>query len=538
MDLMDLLLRQGELSFGEPEQPGIPSTYQLPQPPPQVRTRPAFDPGAALSETYGPAIEGARGFFGRVGHGVIDPLRETTAGLTARLPERINDPDYLRTLEELRAANDARAAGIEQALQSPDFSLPVSPPEGEYRLPAPTEPGVLTEEERVDRARRMMEEATAAHRGAQSPFERGYGGAPWDAEGVAKAAEDEADSEIPTEFPLQIEKEGDVARAKAMRQLGMLMAMRDISEGFGRYVPVKGEITQGVTPEKWEPKGLNQLIDLSMSDLAAGDKLRLQEALRGRREFGLEKLRQKGEMARVKEQEKLRAQAATTAHERMMERTKVAEEQRQGGRLELLNKRLEAVGKKPLTDTSIGRLTAMDHMERDLIDVLKNKHKFNTGPLQELVDSSLEWALGEWAVSPERSGFKAKLNNILAWYVRAVEGGRPSDKDRVFLATVAPSPKDDDNQLVQKAQNLLAWVRRNRGDVLKYLETDRTLPEGTTSQILQNAIPFADLTPEQQAEGWQPDYQNVWLDDVPAEIPRENLDAFMKKYGARARLRD
>lgn len=528
--------------------------YELPMPPPAGIGPPPAElgdvaglgrggqayefPGPldALQEAYGePMARGARGlgaFLER--NPLYDALEETYGGLKAGGITEANPPEYLEALHRLREENTARIAEeearqgqIDAARASPDLTLPVSPPQGEYRLPQPP-PG------EPEAARMDPEEAIRMLQGGAPQV-----GVPTGAEVVAQEAADEADTAVTTPTPeLQTgETAGDQRRAANEAKIGKLTALRSIAEGLGTTIPVKGEITTGTMPGQYKAKGIQEAIDR----LSEENKLELVSGLRGEQArktqatglAGAKELQRTGAgyaMERVKEQEKLR-QAGIKGQRIYAE---AAAERREGRQLvnaknmAEFNAKLKGTIVKPLTDSAIGRLTAMEHLEKELTGILRDKHKFNTGPVQNAVETGLSWILGEWAISPEKAGFRARLNNVLAWYVRAVEGGRPSDKDREFLKTVAPHAGDDDQSLIYKTVNLLNWAKRNKISVEKHLSQGRTLSGGSSS-ILKGAIAYSDLTPEQQAEGWEPDFVTVQLPgEEPDEIPRANLEAFLE----------
>ncbi len=279
-------------------------------------------------------------------------------------------------------------------------------------------------------------------------------------------------SDAPRERELpDIEEPGDLRRAQAEQRLGRLGGLRDVAEGFGRL----GEITSGaqlrlgVQPDRFVAEGIREEMgreQQGLSDLAAEKHLRLQSELR-------------------------------------------REETQEEYAIRRLDQALKGTPLKPLTAQTMSRLTAMDHLERELGKVLKEKGKYNTGPVVNAIETGLSWVLGEWAYLPSggaKAGFKAMLNNVLAQYVRAVEGGRPSDKDRQFLATVTPRPGDDDTILVDKTNRLLTWTKENRAALKGYLRNSGyALPEEV--QIVE-----------------------VELDGESGEIPVSRLGAFKDKY--------
>ena len=273
---------------------------------------------------------------------------------------------------------------------------------------------------------------------------------------------------VPGGLP-DVREPGDVARLRAEKKIAQLTAFRDISEGLGRAIPVEGDIRRGRQLQGFRAEGIREAIGregAKLGDLAAEDKLRLQSQLR-------------------------------------------REETQEEFGLRALDQALKGTPLKPLTAQTMNRLTAMDHLERELGKVLKEKGKYNTGPVVNAFETGLSWIIGEWAYLPsggEKAGFKATLNNVLAQYVRAVEGGRPSDADRRFLSTVTPRPGDDDSILVDKTERLIEWTKENRAQLRIYLQNSGyALPEEV--KIVQ-----------------------VEIDGEPGEIPANELGPFKDKY--------
>lgn len=402
--------------------------------------------------------------------------------------EQANPPEYLQWLAQQRAANDARFGGPQPpAAPLLPTGLPPGLPAG---LPFPEGlPTSLPAEEETMGPEKALDLLETTRRTG--------------AEAVAREAEDEADTEAPTRVPgslATIEQPGDLARARAMQRLGQLTAMRGIAESVGQPIPVAGTfLAPGGRAPPFKAEGIREEIARTGTE----EMLRMREQLRGETQAGLQERGAGFAMERLQQQEKMRIEAARVAREygEQIAVRKTARDQLGKENLAKLNARLRGTAIKPLTDSSIGRLTAMEHLDRELTGILRDKHKFNTGPVINAVETTLSWILGEWAISPEKAGFRSRLNNVLAWYVRAVEGGRPSDRDREFLKTVAPHAGDDDQSLVRKAANLLNWAKRNKVSVEKLLKEGRTITG--KSSILDGAIPFGDLTPEQQAEGWE-----------------------------------
>ena len=439
-----------------------------------------------------------------------------------------NPLEYIEWLRGEREKNDARA-GYERAPE----------PQGQGYFPPGTPPAQMDPQKALNVMQwRREQEAQGLGPGVPPGLDTDEAGVPeaapeavTGAEAVAEEAATEADPAAETRAPGSlptIERPGDLRRARAMERLGRLSAFRSIAEGLGTPLPVAGEITTGTLPEPFKAEGIRGAMGLEqegLEDIRAEDKMRLMSQLRGEEQ----KAGAGFAMERVKAMEKMRIEAARVAREQGEEISIRKGERDQLGRegMAKLNAKLRGTAIRPLTDSSIGRLTAMEHLEKELTGILRDKHKFNTGPVMNAFETTLSYIFGEWAISPEKAGFRSRLNNVLAWYVRAVEGGRPSDKDREFLKTVAPHAGDDDHSLIRKAANLLNWAKRNKVSVERLLKEGRTITG--KSSILDEAVSFGDLTSEQQAEGWEPDYVTVQLPgEEPDEILRSRLKGFLR----------
>lgn len=391
-----------------------------------------------------------------------------------------NPEEYLAALQAMRDENTARIAGVQQAEENAGFGL-LPAEEGTYRLPNPS---------KLQEAMRLRE--LMAGRGGQEPLVGvpGEKDAPEET-GPMTGAEEVARG---SEFPIQVEEPGDLKRAKIMKRLANLTAFRDIAEGLGRPIPVKGNITTGYMPKPFRAEGIREAIgreDERLKALDVEDRVRLQEKLR-----------------------------AQTEEKRFQNRQDL-EEQRQMNRIELaaFNRKIKGTPIKPLPIAGVDRLNALEHLSDELKKVLNEVGNYNTGPVIDTVESVLEFFIGQYAYFPSggrKAGFKSMLRNILNQYVKATQGARPSDFDLKFLSKVTPQASDDNVVLVDKAKRLLQWTQKNRGRVEDYYRASGyTLPEGESETKAQ---PQADMVTVQI-----PGHE-------PRPIPRSRLADFQRDY--------
>jgi hypothetical protein len=462
----------------------------VPEPEPEGPPRQFMFPGEQTLRSIGGAAES-----------VLGPMAEFAEQAYRGYKQPTETPEFQAYREQQHIATQAaeaeRAAGIEAARASPDLTAPVSqPPEeelpGEYRLPQPPPPEAPSDAD-VDVSRTLMEMSTQLHRGAQAPFEGGGGGFTG-AEAVAAGAEELADTDQAGGLPKAIEGPGDIKRRKIERKLAFLTASRDVAEGFGRLasIPVKGTYTTGgQPPPRYRAEGIRDAMKregLNLRDLADEDKLRIQSELRGQETTArldqmlenAKELQKSGagySMDRVKAIRKMQEEFVVSQEVMKRESVKLAEKQKQIGREASI--RLTAALKpfvpKALTSELMTKISAQDMLVDELTKVLRDKGKYNTGPIIALMEGTLENFIGDWAYGLSKGGidkaaFKGALRNVLSQMVRAVEGGRPSDEDRRFLKKVSPSIVDDDGILVKKAIWLRNWARANKGRLVVMLE--------------------------------------------------------------------
>jgi len=163
--------------------------------------------------------------------------------------------------------------------------------------------------------------------------------------------------------------------------------------------------------------------------------------------------------------------------------------------------------KKPLSEAKATEVAGIDETVRRIDEIIAEKPQFNTGPWVSRFESVLGLlGAGDWnPQGPEKKAFNAKLNALLQTFVRAMEGGKPSDKDREFLATVTPRPEDDDQELLRKAGQLREWMVDKKSRVIAALEQSGRETTGLS-----------------QIEFYDPDTGQT------LDVPEDEIDRFME----------
>lgn len=112
------------------------------------------------------------------------------------------------------------------------------------------------------------------------------------------------------------------------------------------------------------------------------------------------------------------------------------------------------------------------------------KEGIDTGPFAALRNS---WASRLGVDDPQTSAFYASARDELATYIRSISGMATTDKERAFLSTIVPSPKDADSVFVSKLDRFIAksqemkdrrlrTLRAQGRDVSPYLDAAESEP--------------------------------------------------------------
>jgi hypothetical protein len=370
-----------------------------------------------------------------------------------------NPQAYLEWLDRQREANDLRAAGIETARATPDFSLPVSgltraeELPGEYRLPQPP-PGEAAPEEFVG--------------------PRFFG-----AEGVAQQAADEADTDrIPIRQP------GDVAREQARSRLAKLEGFRGIAEGLGTRLPSKGEITQGVMPEPFRAEGIRRAIgreDVRLGDLAAEDKLRLQSKLR----LGGEKELQTADIEGRRGLEEMRQTGAGKRLTRTIAQKQREFEQRYGGaaggKLSIeQHKELVAERKRYLSSDAYKKPREKLAAIKDIRTQLKDKDITSIEHVG--ATRSLLKALGEASRMSDQDInkmlFRAGFQGLYDRFYQIIGKGMTPELKRIYLKMTQGLQEEAERRLSEDARTEATSFAVSTGIPLQQVMTSFGYPEG------------------------------------------------------------
>ncbi len=279
----------------------------------------------------------------------------------------------------------------------------------------------------------------------------GYGGAGLDelhvhdprTPGEQEAYAGRPGSPITGELPSAPEKEGDLSRVRASRELQRLLGMQEMAEGLGNMeVVTTGDIlhktAKGMgTKPRFKAEGLRSLIGVQ----ADRDKTMFEHGL---------------DMPKAKRQE------MTYAH---------------GLDLEAIKARGEAATKTGLATRAPTRMSPTERGEwrgaqvavSELNEILQTKidKKYNTGPLANAFEDLAAFVGFESFGFAEKQEFKYRAARIVREYIFALSGKQTSGQERKDLMKLVPRGRDDDILFENKIRGFQAFLKKKQNVLLE-----------------------------------------------------------------------
>ncbi len=229
------------------------------------------------------------------------------------------------------------------------------------------------------------------------------------------------------ELPAAPEKEGDLSRGRASRELQRLLGMQEMAEGLGNMeVVTTGDIlhrtAKGMgTKPRFKAEGLRGLIGMEADRDAALYKHGL----------NLEEIKARGEAA-------TKTGLATRAPAR-------------------------------LSPTERGEWRGAQVAVSELNEILQTKidKNYNTGPLANAFEDLAAFVGMEWFGFAEKQEFKYRAARIVREYIFALSGKQTSGQERKDLMKLVPRGRDDDELFEFKIRGFQAFLKKKQNVLLE-----------------------------------------------------------------------